>query len=569
MALLHLLGWIDFPTYNRFCTDNHSTPENCVFIFPGNTTHHGNKHNLYSQKRGGGLAAFAMQLGGKELPVLSLPTTGMGSYSKNEKIKNTANDAIADLWKAVGAGYDLVLPVRKFNSLVDRFFSSPLDSTDYEPNFWGQNDKTPNLSLANFYIEHLDRLAKFMKVKDTDKEASYLSKLEKEHPNLFNAYQSGKNIKKDDPWLQTPSGKFKAPPHKTKDMSPPSVSNIPKSVLTSDDNHIRKQAILALSELFNEDDYTEEGIFRKSPLENEKKEAVSQILNNDFSVLKSIKDPHLKAGVLKQLIRDLRDKDKQPIFNDELRDALIKAMAQVNEETKLTEVKALLSTLAPEDKLVLTSILKLCANTIKEHDTSKMDSSNLATVLAPNFFNYPKDLSKILEFNAKFNTIFQLLVDKESELTDALSIEPSPVENEAPSPKNSKNMLFPNLKKAIEEKEWEVGLWGGVTVSINDKIKKVMPFHVAELYKVCKNSAPETFQQDIERTNDIINQRNIPNGVIAWIKAQLKKLDFFNLFSRKNSTEDFYVKTQQGLFKYRQEPELSEENTPPKHTPSK
>lgn len=129
-----------------------------VFIFPGNTDHHGAGVTLYSHKGGAGLAGVAAALGRKNVATLSLPTTGMNSG-------NTAigESAIADLWRAVGFGMTLVLPVRKHTN--KRYFSKPLTTKDleceFEPSFWGGLEPTTNLKLANYYLSELQTLYDF------------------------------------------------------------------------------------------------------------------------------------------------------------------------------------------------------------------------------------------------------------------------------------------------------------------------------------------------------------------------------------------------------------------------
>lgn len=203
MAILYLSGKVDKNGYINLCENNKIEAEKAVFIFPGNTGHHGSKHNLYSVKSGSGLAIPAGELGRDGFPVLSLPTTGMENWSKDEKIEGIANKAIADLWRAVGAGYHLVLPVRNHNN--DTYFSESLKDTKVEPNFWGGIQMKPNKALADHYTNHLNILTQFIAVIGTQQEEEALEEIRKKHPDLVEAYHTGKKMKENDSWLQSPA----------------------------------------------------------------------------------------------------------------------------------------------------------------------------------------------------------------------------------------------------------------------------------------------------------------------------------------------------------------------------
>ena len=61
------------------------------------------------------------------------------------------------LWRAVGCGYHLLLPVRhqtNFNYFDDHF---PIDEAAYEPDFW-ETDSPPNKAVAAIYMAEFKRL---------------------------------------------------------------------------------------------------------------------------------------------------------------------------------------------------------------------------------------------------------------------------------------------------------------------------------------------------------------------------------------------------------------------------
>lgn len=162
---------------------------------------------LFSHKGGGGLAALSGQLGNKQYPTLSLPTTGMNGFKPPEEINrenpteedkkaieilNIAQSAIADLKRAIEEGYDIVLIIRE----KDGYFKNPLSlppdfkiyqqqdgkfvspgKKEYIPSFWGGIDTTINHPLANYYLTELNQLIKsqapnLSKLNATEKTAS-------------------------------------------------------------------------------------------------------------------------------------------------------------------------------------------------------------------------------------------------------------------------------------------------------------------------------------------------------------------------------------------------------------
>lgn len=161
-TLLFLQGRLNFESFTRFCKQYQIDPEKTVFIFPGNPSHHSANQTLYSKKAGGGLAHVAYELGEHGIPTLSLPTTGMNGI-EDDKSKLLAEHAVADLWRAVGFGLNIALPVRSQTN--NQYFDNRLMNCNekLEPSFWGGIETISNKSLGNYYLEQLNLLSEFLK----------------------------------------------------------------------------------------------------------------------------------------------------------------------------------------------------------------------------------------------------------------------------------------------------------------------------------------------------------------------------------------------------------------------
>lgn len=220
---IYVEGFIDIPTVQKAAKENNLDPKKVVFLFPGNSSHHLKGTNLYTIKGGAGLAIPAQNLGSLGYPVLSLPTTNMEKWSTDLKQQQTVNGALADLYRAVGAGYHLLLPVRSHHNTT--YFDSGLADTDglAEPSFWGLNLKTPNKPLATHYIQELDTLAEFIKLPEEERiKAAQADSL---NP-FFAAYLEGLQMQEDDPWLQLPVSTKKQLP--TVQPKPPQTTPVAK-----------------------------------------------------------------------------------------------------------------------------------------------------------------------------------------------------------------------------------------------------------------------------------------------------------------------------------------------------
>ncbi|RUQ81873.1 hypothetical protein [Legionella septentrionalis] len=199
---------ITLKSYEEFCKhQNHEEifkHRKYVFIFPGNETHHGGAHNLYSVKGGAGLAALARVLGHAGWPVLSLPTTTMENWATNRGQQKTVTQALCDLWRAAGAGYTLVLPVRSHQN--GDYFHQPLANSQDEPNFWGGVQLAANKPLANYYTEQLNLLTQFLNEceENPSLKVHRLQEIEKQYPHLVQSYWDGQGKHPEDPWFAKP-----------------------------------------------------------------------------------------------------------------------------------------------------------------------------------------------------------------------------------------------------------------------------------------------------------------------------------------------------------------------------
>lgn len=200
MPFMHIQGRVDVRTYKELCENNGHNPEEkkCIFIFPGNESHHVLGTTLFSIKSGGGLAAASAAIGTAGYPTLSLPTTSMEQWSISVRQQQIVHGAVADLYKALGAGYQLMLPVREHQDAT--YFDHPLHPAEMqvEPSFWGGIQAAANKPLANYYIKELNALSLFMSLSPAQRDKQLQA--DKTNP-FYQVYVQGQNMAIDDPWL--------------------------------------------------------------------------------------------------------------------------------------------------------------------------------------------------------------------------------------------------------------------------------------------------------------------------------------------------------------------------------
>lgn len=197
MTLIYFKDWADVASYEKQCRDNGFDPDEkkVVFLFPGNSGHHGPHVTLFSIKGGSQLATAAKLIGSKGYPTLSLPTTSMGDWATNAGQQATVQKAIEDLYQAFGAGYSFMLPSRDHQDT--EYFDHGLGVDELlEPAFWDGKLKVANKPLANHYINALNKLSDFMAL-------SLDERLKQADDNpLHRAWLKGHLMDKNDKWLQ-------------------------------------------------------------------------------------------------------------------------------------------------------------------------------------------------------------------------------------------------------------------------------------------------------------------------------------------------------------------------------
>ncbi len=152
-----LLDVTDYHSLNTEHKKKHD--KDLVLIFPGNPNHHCSGVGLFSIKVGGGLAKLAESVGKEGKPTLSLPTAHFTDLTEGERL---AQQAIGDLYSALGQGYSLLLITRPKNIRKDHIFKGGLEGAPgYEPAFWGGYAKSNYLELAPYYLRHLDIMHQF------------------------------------------------------------------------------------------------------------------------------------------------------------------------------------------------------------------------------------------------------------------------------------------------------------------------------------------------------------------------------------------------------------------------
>ena len=157
---------VDLGFYLGFCIENRLNPANTVFVFPGNPTHH-LSHTAFSIKTGRGLARLAYDITNAGYPALSLPTKDIDGHP------NLPNEAIGDLWKAIGYGLCLVVPVRK--QVDTEYFTSSItiNNQKYEPSFWGNTVNQSNKQVADMYLAEILKMNEMIINDDFETDYNY------------------------------------------------------------------------------------------------------------------------------------------------------------------------------------------------------------------------------------------------------------------------------------------------------------------------------------------------------------------------------------------------------------
>lgn len=148
-------GDITVASYKYFCEQRDLKPRDTIFVFPGNKSHHKPDVTITTVKSGSGLAKVAKILGEAGYPTFSLPTQD-ADFKNDGSNKTIAEEAIEYLYKVIREYYmNVIIPVRLH--LNDTYFSQfiPFANVFVEPRFWDGSEKTPNLPIANFYLDNI------------------------------------------------------------------------------------------------------------------------------------------------------------------------------------------------------------------------------------------------------------------------------------------------------------------------------------------------------------------------------------------------------------------------------
>jgi predicted NAD-dependent protein-ADP-ribosyltransferase YbiA (DUF1768 family) len=208
--------------YREFLEKSGTDPARSVFIFPSNIAdHHTPTTTLYSRKGGANLGVPAEVFSGDEKwPVLGLPT------DKHEKVDASVRKAVADIWKAIGFGLNVVLPVRP-HTAASRYFKDDLKgSPGNEPSFWGGVVPNGNPVLAEYYLEQLAVMDDFLRDPDP-------RRLLGMDPEFKLAYEKGQQQRTnpDDPWFISSQAKREENREDVADREKESPASAPVSTI--------------------------------------------------------------------------------------------------------------------------------------------------------------------------------------------------------------------------------------------------------------------------------------------------------------------------------------------------
>lgn len=115
--IIYQEGLLDLEKFQEVCGER---AKKTALIFPSNKSHHEADVTPVSVKSGGGLARVAKALGLARFLTVGLPTTDMQKWQRMPPMpttqtfeQKTVQKAVSDLYRLLGAGCDLMLPVRK------------------------------------------------------------------------------------------------------------------------------------------------------------------------------------------------------------------------------------------------------------------------------------------------------------------------------------------------------------------------------------------------------------------------------------------------------------------------
>lgn len=136
------------------------------------------KSNLYDIKKSN---ALAKNWGKKKNPTFAIVNINAGSFFK----ENICENKMAELYKFLGAGFTLMLPVEPYSSAAQKI------SDNFIPRLWGEPSK--NSDRHEYYIKELNKLAKFIELFNDQDPA--LASFKKENKKFYQAFEKGSAAK--------------------------------------------------------------------------------------------------------------------------------------------------------------------------------------------------------------------------------------------------------------------------------------------------------------------------------------------------------------------------------------
>lgn len=307
-----------------------------VFIFPGNTNAiNTSAATLYSIKGDkAGLASVAKMIGEEEFATLSVPMTGISDrWEDNDREKALITKAIAELYRAVGHGCTLVLPVRNVNFVEgttvfnDEVLPLNIDGPPLflEPAFGGGNQKNLNPALAKYYLKAFTDLYNFVSKNYDEKHHS--NERREIDPVFWDAFEAGRLMDPNNPWLASTPKRPAPIVEKTPEpavVKPPKKASAPSVVLLTSYMHQRGGDLIAAislmkSMLAKDSEIKFEWIIKRDISSHEKN--LEQFKEKELGVLSSsVNLTILDSSDYKQCLitkGQVIDKDTRGIISDQ------------------------------------------------------------------------------------------------------------------------------------------------------------------------------------------------------------------------------------------------------------
>lgn len=219
-----------------------------------------------------------------------------------------------------------------------------------------------------------------------------------------------------------------------------------------------------------------EGIFRVGGSVTERENLNKKILAGKALDLDKV-DIHVKTDLLKQVLRQLKTQG-EPIFSKDQWTAFNAIAVTETDYSALinTEMKKQLENrVMPAINNTIFTRLHSLMHQINDCSTiNKMGLSNLSKVIAPNIAAETGEESDTLEQLTrinKTNSIFEVLASSQ----------------DLPKMTAPYKEMIEKIQRDIEQKDWNVGFFGGVKLAMPPGETKVVPHRVAQIYERIKN----------------------------------------------------------------------------------